>query len=657
MQEIGRVIGTEKRPNTAYTFFFWTEPGAPVGIGSLVRVACEEATVYGTVVEAHGFNDLESPLHEFMSMGGRAGIEPPTVRPEMRVFQAAVLRRDPEEPVGAVPIGKVFLANEADVRAALRTDSYVDEYGIPCGCYGAKDSPVAVHLHSHFLLGPEAGHLNITGTSGLAAKTSYILFLLKCIFDRFSGRMHVEESGTHTGLPRGLSDDSFQGGVAALLFNTKGGDLLYIDHEPLPNFLTEDDQKLYEACGISPKPFEKVRYYCPLTKGGKDLNSIRNNESGYNGKPTMPFTFGLKDVIRHAEVLLNRDDLDAKADAYLEYLNDRFVESERGHQIGKSGDFLKAKTLNDLVRIIEKQLRWCEDEGQNQIETHHALTIRKMYNRVGNLGGRFSGLIAEDGMPTGPFDEPFQPDTVYVVDVAQLSSEEQDLVFSAFITNLREKMENNELGVGRLIVVVDELNKYAPTGGMETYVVKSLKEIAARGRYLGLTLFGAQQFRSRVDKEVVGNAATHAFGHIEAEELAQPGYSYFTPAVKQKLGSLEQGAVLLKHPHFAQPVFLRFPRPACLKGSDGLKMFPRKPPQPVEETLIEEVKMRRGSVNACKELIFDLSEAGMLEALRNVRKANSATEIEQILKRAPKKPRVEKVEAKAVVDQEADPFA
>ena len=46
-------------------------------------------------------------------------------------------------------------------------------------------------------------------------------------------------------------------------------------------------------------------------------------------------------------------------------------------------------------------------------------------------------------------------------------------------------MENQELGVGRLIVVVDELNKYAPSGGAETYVVKSLKEIASRGRYLG----------------------------------------------------------------------------------------------------------------------------------------------------------------------------
>ncbi len=644
MEEIGRVIGTEKRPNTAYTFYFWTEPGANVGIGSLVRVFSDEAVVYGTVVEAHGFNDLESPLHEFMSMGGRAGIEPPTVRPEMRVFQAAVLRRTPDEPVGAVPIGKVFLADEADVRTALRTDSFADEFGIPAGCYGPKDAPVAVHLHSHFLLGPESGHLNITGTSGLAAKTSYILFLLKSIFEKCNHGPNALEKG-----------------VAALLFNTKGGDLLYVDQDPPAGFLTDDDHKLYAACGVEAGPFKNVFYYSPLSKGGADLNTLRNNEEGYNGNPTKAFTFGLKDVIRHAEVLLNKEDLDAKADGYLQYLNDRFVETTRGHQIGGEGDYLKATTLSSLVTVVRKQIDYCERGQINQIDTHNVLTIRKMYNRIGNLGGRFAGLIAEDGVTEGPFDEEFKPDTLYVVDVAMLNSEEQDLVFSAFITSLREKMENGELGVGRLIVVVDELNKYAPSGGAETYVVKSLKEIASRGRYLGLTLFGAQQFRSRVDKEIVGNAATHSFGHVEAEELAQPAYSYFTPAVKEKLASLEQGAILIKHPHFAQPVFLRFPRPACLKGSDGMKMYPRKSGRPLQDLILDHINAVRAPLNKCKDLLADISdsEENLLAVFRKVRKAKTGEEVEEILRQAPKKAGVSRAQPKAVInqDREFDPFA
>ncbi len=635
MSEIGRVIGTEKRPNTAYTFYFWTAPGSQVGIGSLVKVVAGLETVYGAVVEVQGFNDLESPLHEFLSVGGNAEKDAPTQRPEMRVFQAAVLRREPEEPIGAVPIGRVYLANEADVQRALRFDAYAEEHGIPCGCYGSKDDPVAVQLHSHFLLGPEAGHLNMTGTSGLAAKTSFILFLLKAIFT------HAKDAPTATG----------NTGVAALLFNTKGGDLLYIDQPPRH----EVDPRLYDACRVPATPFDRVQYFAPYDKDGTNLNTLRRNLELEEINATRPFSFGLKDVIKHAEVLLNRDDLDAKADAYLQYLNDRFVEGD-GHQIGGEGLRRKATSLRELVAIIQDQIKWAEQRNTTQIDSHSFLTARKMYNRINNLGGRFAGLIAENGLPTGPFDEPFQPNTVYVVDVAGLDSDSQDLVFAGFITTLREKMESGDLGVGRLVVMVDELNKYAPSGGTETYVVRSLREIAARGRYLGLTLFGAQQFRSRVDKEIVGNAATHAFGHIEAEEMSNPGYSYFSPAVKEKLGALKPGEVLLKHPHFAQPVFISFPIPACLRGQDGLRRYPLAKPLDIYDLIVTEVKRLRGDVNVAKAALDLVSQdpKDMREVLRNLRNARVGEDPIAVIRSGRKQPM--RSEVKAVVD-DSDPFA
>lgn len=591
--EIGRVIGTERKPNTAYTFYFWTEPSAKVGIGSMVKVVADNTTAYGTVIEAHGFNDLESPLHEFLSIGGQPELEPPTLRPEMRVFQGAVLRRDPEEPIGAVPIGRVYLAEEADVQRALRCDDFKDECGIPAGVFGPKDSPTPVYLHSRFLLGSESGHLNMTGTSGLAAKTSYILFLLKSIF-----RHYKDEPG-----------DPGASGVAALLFNTKGGDLLYLDRSPseaeFATRLNDEQLGVYDACGVEALPFDKVRYFAPFAKDGVNLNTLRRNEELDADNPTRAFTFGLRDVVRHAEVLLNRDDLDAKADGYLEYLNDRYV--NEAHQIGRQGDAYQAATLEQLLEIVDKQIAWCEANQRMDHESHSIYTIRKMKNRLRNLGGRFGGLIAERGQPEGPFDEPFQQGTVYVIDVAGLDSESQDLVFAAFVTELRERMEQQLLGVGKLVVMVDELNKYAPSGGRDTYVVKSLKDIAARGRYLGLTLFGAQQFRSRVDKEVVGNAATHAFGHVEAEELAQPGYSYFSPAVREKLGSLSPGEILIKHPHFAQPVFLRFPPPPCLKGSDGIRRYPQGSEQPIDDLILRELKRFSTPLNVLKDMLDTVS--------------------------------------------------
>jgi len=125
-------------------------------------------------------------------------------------------------------------------------------------------------------------------------------------------------------------------------------------------------------------------------------------------------------------------------------------------------------------------------------------------------------------------------------------------------------------------VVVDELNKYAPSGGYETYVLSTLREIAARGRYLGLVLFGAQQFRSRVDQQVIGNSANSAYGHIQMEELAQSGYTVYSQAVREKLATSDPGEIMFRHPRFSQPVFLRFPKPSIMKGSDGMKRWPHK---------------------------------------------------------------------------------
>lgn len=637
--EIGRVIGTERKPSTAYTFQFWARPRERIGIGSIVRVEAvvddAQVTVYGIVVEAFAFNDLESPLHEFLSMGGDATITPPTMREDIRMFQAAVLRREPEEPVGAVPIGRVYLASEDDVQKALRTNEFREQFGIACGCYGGKDNPVPVHLHRDFLLGSEAGHLNITGTSGLAAKTSYILFLLKSIFTH---------SKTTPGAPT----------VATLLFNTKGGDLLYLDKDP-EHVISPDQLEIYLRCGIEPTPFENVEYYAPYKHvANGELNTVRFGAEVEAGNPTRPFAFGLQDIMDNFEVLVGREDLDAKAAGFLGYLKDKYVLAQ-GKLPGSGGE-RQAKTLGELTDIIKIELRQADNgEGKG---VQHPLTMRKVLNRLTNLQHRYSGLISHDGKTLGPLSKRFEPGSVVVVDVSQLHSDAKDLVFSAFISQIQDLMEDRKLGVDRLIVVVDELNKYAPSGGGETYVLSALKDISARGRYMGLTLFGAQQFRSRVDKEVVGNSASHAFGHIEAEELAQPGYSYFTPAVKEKLATLPTGEVLIKHPHFAQPIFVRFPIPPCLRGSDGLRKYPRAADRSLRELVAERARQMRGNPNEIADLLSKMAEDNdMANLLRELHRAPLDADALAIIRQYGKVSVAPRKEPRAVLDDDVDPFA
>ena len=49
-------------------------------------------------------------------------------------------------------------------------------------------------------------------------------------------------------------------------------------------------------------------------------------------------------------------------------------------------------------------------------------------------------------------------------------------------------------------------------------------DIAARGRHLNVVLFGAQQFRSKVDDEILGNCGTSFYGRVGDEELTNAAY-------------------------------------------------------------------------------------------------------------------------------------
>src|SRR5207249_10449242 len=138
----------------------------------------------------------------------------------------------------------------------------------------------------------------------------------------------------------------------------------------------------------------------------------------------------------------------------------------------------------------------------------------------------------------------FEDRTVYVVDVANVDALGQDLVFARAVSKLREHLERRDLGVEAVVVFVDELNKYAPGDGPETYVRKMLLDIAERGRYLGLVLFSAQQFRSQVHRRVVGNSGTALYGRMDMDELATPGYAVLSLATQTKLATLEKGQLM-----------------------------------------------------------------------------------------------------------------
>src|ERR671920_707270 len=270
---VGRVVATELKPSTPHQFHFWTAQQSPIGIGAIVRVEDNGRVVFGVVTDGFAYSDLVSPLHAVIGSAGdpgAVGSEPPP-RPEIRLYTAAVLRQVPGEPLQPVPLGPVWLATDADVALALRMDAYTGHEratGIPVGLYAAGGLESPVYLDCDFLLGPEAAHLNITGVSGLATKTSAVEFLLASIFQTFPPH---------------------KGSVAAVCFNVKGPDLCFLDQPA--QLGEEEDRRLYARLGLRAEPL----------------------------------VWGLREVLDYAEVALNRDDVDAKADAFIDFLAERVV--------------------------------------------------------------------------------------------------------------------------------------------------------------------------------------------------------------------------------------------------------------------------------------------------------------------------------------------
>ncbi|HSA07072.1 MAG TPA: hypothetical protein P5556_07810 [Candidatus Gastranaerophilales bacterium] len=603
---VGRVVATEKCPNTSQTFSFWTNLDSPVGIGTIVKIESDKIhfdkrqnkefkrIVYGIVTEGISYTDLDSPLNDYISSDydPNSSVTAQTERPEIRYYTASVLKMEPEEPIQPVPIGNVYLATDQCVKKSLRMDSY-ENTRIPIGLYINGDNQSPVYLDSKFLLGPEAAHLNVTGVSGLATKTSIIEFLMTGILQHYK----------------------CEGGIAFVLFNVKGYDLLYLD-QPAEN-LSENELKMYEKLDIKPEPFKNVKYYAPFKEDGFNYNTHRTNEELVND--VNPLSWGLEEIFAHVQVLLNKDDIDAKADAFLSLIKDKVINNDKPDKCYCV--YEKIKNFNDLENWFQRifaQIEGQEEgsEGKSGWKGHASATIRKVYNRLMNIKTRCKGLVTNGSdtydLPWGNFEDK----GVYVVDVANVIPLAQDLVFTRIVEELKKRLEEKTLGVEKVIVFVDELNKYASSDSGNSYLKQTLLEISERGRYLGLILFSAQQFKSQVHKRIVGNCGTSIYGRMDMDELANQGYSVMPSSIKAELTVLEKGKLLIRHPHFNQYIFVKFPRPPIMTSQAGAKRFVPAKPLSFEEAMIRNFKRIDPTIkaNEVKDCIFEVDQEEVLRA-------------------------------------------
>jgi hypothetical protein len=625
---IGRVVTSEESPATAHEFFFWTaetEAAQNLDIGHIVAAESEDATAVAVLDDPRRYSDLQSFLDDFYAYDGDPSLEALSERVEILVFRARVLatkhRDERKKSKRPVRTGPVFFATNAAIEFALGTEEF-SGHSIPMLLHengnekNGSPQRTPLYVDEEYLLGPEAGHLNITGMSGLSTKTSHALFTIASTFQT------VEDKK-----------------VAALMFNVKGADLLFLDKpvevsaEDDPELaerykragqrgLPPEDREMYESLGIEIKPFENLRIFAPLTFGGdpqastvypadipaKKLNTRRR--AWGEDSCVYPIVWDLEDVLPHAGRIFDPTDYDDKFKGFVEYL--------RAGQV---------RTMRRFHAEIDEAFAYFEESESSYWNGHHQATVAKVRNRFGVLPSKCGGLLVDGEVEYGDLpqvDGSFEDREMRVVDISQLSGVPQDLVVTKVINSVWEMAEQNRLGVDKLIIFVDELNKYAPSGSRTSSLKDTLVDIAARGRHLHLTLFGAQQFRSRVDDEVVGNAATSLYGRIGDEELTNSSYRSFSGTTREELLQLEKGRLLLRHAHYAVPIFGTFPRPMVLMGKQGTDIFGEQEQDPASSVLavMRKLTAKPPAIIDIRSEIEGVPEEQVYEALGAVQAAH-----------------------------------
>lgn len=547
---VGRVIGSQHTNTREFRVIMsedeYLQLDDLVVVDTVVPGAGTVAT-YGIVTEVEALYEGAS----FESDTFRIADEGSLPAAKVRSAQVAVTRVAPEVWVAPDPGGAVRRARGTDRDLAL----YVDEMGrpLPVGL-GRDGEPLFVDLD--FFDGRKGGHMSVSGISGVATKTSFALFFLRMLTGR---RDIVGDAGKN---------------LRVLVFNVKGEDLLWLD-KPNRHF-TAAAAEQWAKLGVAPEPFPSVSLWAPPRPRSGDVLvpdiAGRQDVAVFAWTPRELIDEGLLRflftdasdarnqiafVAERVESQLRRFAVDVAGMPGAVVLRDPVEGHQRGAVVRPDKGERVISDLAALAAALEEyldppdaepDLKWT---GRVQAGTVSAF-MRRLHASVLRLGHL---IQAGDSRRIDRAAA-----QVTVVGIQSLHDLGQRFVVGALLAEAFAEKEGTGQRFPLSVVVLDELNKYAPREG-QSPIKDMLIDIAQRGRSLGVLLVGAQQTASRVAAEVLENAALRVVGRLDAAEAERSEYGWMLPSTRARARLLKPGTMVVSQPSIPVPLVVDFPFP------------------------------------------------------------------------------------------------
>jgi DNA helicase HerA-like ATPase len=535
-EPVGMVLGTED----ATPLTFW------VAVAEGAYLQLDDAVVVDTTVPGRGSLRIAGIVQDVRARHEGASFDTDVFLVDRGVLpvdtavaaQVVATRFEPEIFVPPMPGLAASRARGKDRDEAM----YFDQMGrrLPAGL--SRDGE-PVWLDLDFLDGSRGAHVNISGVSGVATKTTYALFLLYALF-------HSSTLG-----PYGLN-------TKALVFNVKGEDLMWLDR---PNArLSAADREEYEHLGLPAGPFESVGLWAPprpaAGASGQALPHVEGRSEG-----VVAYYWTVREFVREkylrflfAEAEDERSqigDLVARVESFL----DRECDDDPEHDATVVFGGYPVRTFDELCEVIRVNV---EDEGSHWRGRLSDATVAAFVRRLDAGRFRMGHLIW--GREAERPDEhriDWESHQVTVVDIHNLHDRAKRFVTGVVIKRLFEEKERMGRREPLAFLVLDELNRYAPRDGWSP-IKEVLLDVAERGRSLGMILIGAEQTASEVERRVIANSAFRVVGRLDTAEAQRSEYGFLPAVTRARASILKPGSMILQQPHIPVPLQIRFPFPS-----------------------------------------------------------------------------------------------